>query len=108
MQVPLEIAFHGLDHSDAMETQVRERMDRLERYHDRMTSCRVVVEKNHRKHAKGNLFHVQIDIRVPGHEIVVNRDPKDHHSHEDVAVAIRDAFSAVRRQLEHVMGRSHR
>ena len=31
---------------------------------------------------------------------VINRDPKDHHAHEDVYVAIRDAFDAVRRKLQ--------
>jgi len=31
---------------------------------------------------------------------VVARDPKDNHEHEDVYIAIRDAFEAVRRQLK--------
>ena len=40
-------------------------------------------------------FNVRVDIGVPGSEIVVNRD-----QHEDVYVALRDAFDAARRQLE--------
>jgi cold shock CspA family protein len=59
-----------------------------------------VVERPHRQHHKGTLFHVRIDLRVPGRELVVNRDPTEHHAHEDVYVAIRDAFDAARRQLE--------
>ena len=35
-----------------------------------------------------------------GSEIVVGRDPEAHHAHEDVYVAIRDAFDATRRLLE--------
>ena len=36
-----------------------------------------------------------IDMTVPGTELVVKRE-----SHEDIYVAIRDAFDAARRQLE--------
>jgi cold shock CspA family protein len=38
---------------------------------------------------------VRIDVRVPQHEIVATRD-----HHEDVYVALRDAFDAAKRQLE--------
>lgn len=38
---------------------------------------------------------MRIDIGVPGSEIVVNRD-----RHEDIYVALRDAFDAARRQLD--------
>ena len=39
-------------------------------------------------------------LTVPNREIVVKRDPSEHHAHEDILVAVRDAFDAVRRQLE--------
>ena len=38
---------------------------------------------------------MRIDIRVPGGELVVNRD-----MNEDVYVALRDAFDAAKRQIE--------
>ncbi|MFQ5792820.1 MAG: cold shock domain-containing protein, partial [Acidobacteriota bacterium] len=37
---------------------------------------------------------------LPGEELVVSRNPADHAAHEDVYVAVRDAFDEVRRQLE--------
>jgi cold shock CspA family protein len=46
------------------------------------------------------LYHVRIDLTVPGAELVASREPHDNHAHEDVYVAIRDAFDAMRRQLE--------
>ena len=49
---------------------------------------------------QGNLFRVRVALKVPGSEIVVGRDPEAHHAHEDVYVAIRDAFDATRRLLE--------
>ena len=65
-----------------------------------MVGCRVVIEAPHRRHRSGNLFHVHVDATVPGKELVVRRDPREHGSHEDVRVAIRDAFDATRRELK--------
>jgi ribosomal subunit interface protein len=99
MQVPLEIAFHNMEPSDFIEAKVRERVDKLERYFDRITRCSVSIEAPHRAHRQGNLYHVRIEISVPGKDLVVSRDPGDLHAHKDVYVAIRDAFSAAERQL---------
>jgi ribosomal subunit interface protein len=100
MQAPLQITFRHMDSSDAVAARIRERTAELERYSDRITSCRVVVECRHPRHQQGNLFRVRVDLKVPGREIVVGRDPAAHHAHEDVYVAIRDAFDAARRLLE--------
>lgn len=100
MQVTPEIVFRNIDRSDAVEAKVREKIEALERYCDRITACRVMIEEPHRRHTAGNLFHIRIDLTVPGKEIVVRRDPPADHAREDVYVAVRDAFDAVRRQLE--------
>jgi ribosomal subunit interface protein len=100
MQVPLEITFRNVPPSPAIEADIRDKAAKLEDFHDRITSARVVVETPHRQHRTGKLFHVRIDLRVPGHEIVVSREPAAHHEHENVYVAIRDAFDAARRQLQ--------
>lgn len=100
MTVPLEIAFHNMDHSDAIETRVRERMERLARLHDRMTSCRVTIEAPHKRHQQGNRYQVRILIGAPQGQIAVTRDPGNMYAHEDVYVAIRDAFDAAERQVK--------
>ncbi|MBI3782570.1 MAG: ribosome-associated translation inhibitor RaiA [Deltaproteobacteria bacterium] len=99
MQLPLQVTFRGMEPSAAVEQRIRERSEKLNRYHDRIISCRVVVETPHRHHHQGKLFHVRIDLTVPQHELVVNREP-EHKPHEDIYVAIRDAFDAAQRQLE--------
>ena len=48
MQTPVQIAFHGLDKSDAVEDRIREKVAKLEQFFDRITSCRVTVERHHR------------------------------------------------------------
>ena len=100
MELPLQISFRGMDASPAVEAKVRERVDKLARQDPSIVSCRVVVEAPHRHHHQGRLFHVRVDLTVPGAELVVNREPGEHHAHEDVFVAIRDAFDAMRRQVQ--------
>ncbi len=100
MQVPLTISFRNMEPSMSIEADIREKAAKLETFFDRITSAHVVVDTPHRRHREGKLHHVRIDLHVPGREIVVNREPAEHHAHEDAYVAIRDAFDAARRQLE--------
>jgi ribosomal subunit interface protein len=101
MQLPLQISFRNMDASDMVEARIREKAAKLDRFADRIMSCRVVVEAPNRRGHKGKLYHVRIDMTVPGGgEIVVNREAPENHAHEDVYVAVRDAFNAAARQLE--------
>ncbi|HEU4708788.1 MAG TPA: ribosome-associated translation inhibitor RaiA [Methylophilaceae bacterium] len=96
MQVPLQITVRDMPHSDALDTHIREKVEKLEQLFPKIISCRVVVELAHKHQQQGNEFNVRIDLSVPGKkEIVVNRD-----HHEDPYVALRDAFNAAMRQLE--------
>ncbi len=100
MQVPLELSFPGLDQSDALEALVRERVAKLDRLTDRLVACRVAVERPHKQHRTGNLYHVRILMSVPQDEIVISRDPGANEAHEDVYQAVRDAFDAAERRLK--------
>lgn len=100
MQLPLQITFRQIPHSDAIEAKIREKAARLDRFAEHIMACRVVIEAPHRRHHQGTLYQVRIDLTLPGGELVVNREPRLNHAHEDVYVAIRDAFDAAARQLE--------
>ena len=100
MKLPVEITFRDMPVSEALEENIREKVGKLEQFCDHITSCRVLIETSHRHQHKGNLYHVRIDLTVPGQELVVSRDPSDNQSHTDAYVAVRDAFAAARRQLE--------
>ncbi len=99
MDIPLEISFQNLEQSEFVERRVRERVQRLERHFEHVVGCRVTVEVPHRHHHKGRIYHIRVVIHVPGHELVVSRDPGNIYAHEDVYVAIRDAFDAAERRL---------
>ena len=100
MQEPLRIAFRNLESSPAVEEVIRKRVADLERFFDRITACSVMVELQNRHQRQGNLYHIRIDLIVPGREIVVRRESAEHQAHEELSVAIHDAFDSARRQLQ--------
>ncbi len=100
MEKPLEISFRRMDSSPAVEARIREKVDELETFFDRIIGCRVVVEQDHRHHRQGNLFRISLDITLPGKEITINHKGPKNQAHEDIYVAIRDAFNAARRRVE--------
>lgn len=103
MEIPLEISFHDMQSSDAVEAEIRRYVDKLEKVHGRIIGCRVAIEKQHRQHRTGNVFDVKIELRLPGGDVVVSREP--HRAHEKYATptirtSLRDAFAAAERQLK--------
>jgi ribosomal subunit interface protein len=100
MQHELQITWHGIDRSEAIEAHLRQRAAALEKFYPNITSCRVAVELPHRHKHQGKLYNVRITLRVPHGDVVLNRD-----LHEDIHVALRDAFDAARRKLEDILRR---
>lgn len=100
MQVPLRITFHQMDTSPAVEEAIKQKVEKLEQHSKHIISCRVSVEESSRHNQHGKLFHVVVDLEVPEANIVVSKDSDDKHSHEDVYVALRDAFKSAQRQLD--------
>jgi ribosome-associated translation inhibitor RaiA/cold shock CspA family protein len=103
MQVPLEIAFHNVEHSDWAESEIRNHVARLEDIYKRVTSCRVRVDQR-----ASNAQHtippvVRIEIGLPGHkDIVVAHEPERlqrKFQRPDLHNAINEAFRIAERQL---------
>lgn len=103
MQLPLQIVFRDLPHSDAAERAIREKADKLDAFFDRIMSCRVTVGIIQKHKHQGRLYNIRVDLTVPGSEIVINRDTA-----EDIYVAIRDAFDHAKRKLEDYARRQRR
>jgi ribosomal subunit interface protein len=96
MKLPLQLVFRDIASSPALEAEVHKRAMKLERFEDRITSCRVTLGTAGRHKHQGKLYQVHVDLTVPGFEIVVD----GRHENEDMHIAIRDAFDAATRQLE--------
>lgn len=99
MLTPLQVSFRGIERSPALEARIQDNAAKLERFHPRLSSCHVAVVGEDRHRQQGRQFEVRIDVRAAGHEEAVST--LKHH--EDVYVAVRDAFDAVRRQLQDVL-----
>lgn len=95
MAVPVTITLRDIPHSDAVETRIRQKVEKLGQFYDNIIGCDVVVEYSQNAKHQGKLHNVRINISVPGKELVAN-----HKEAEDIYVALRDAFAGARRQLE--------
>jgi len=105
MQSPPLVRFRNVPGSPTLEAQILDKVRKLERFHDRITACRVTLSSSPR-HKHGGIFHVRIDLGVPGEEIVVDHESEQDPSHENLRIAIRDAFKAARRRLQDRIRRS--
>lgn len=92
--LPVQITFKGIPFSSNLDSLIRKKIEKLTEFYDRISSCRVVVESPQRHKHQGRLFNMRIDLTVPGKEIV-----STYKHHEDIYIALRNAFNAVKRQL---------
>lgn len=95
MKTHPHITVRDLPHSNAIESQVLKKIDKLEQFYQQIMRCDVVVEQNQKHNHQGKLYQVKIILSVPHKRLTIN-----HGQDEDVYVAIRDAFNAARRQLQ--------
>ena len=101
MQRPLQLRWHHIEPSEALEALVREETSRLERFWDRIVGCSVAIEAPSRHHRQsGAKYRVRIELSVPGAKLVVGRDPPRTSAHADAYAAVNEAFREMRRQLE--------
>ena len=94
MQRPLQIRSRDFSLNAAVTAVIRAKATKLGKYHHGIIGCRVTVEAPSIHHHTGGPFRVHIDLTVPGTELIA-----DQHTDNDLLVAIRDAFDAIRRQL---------
>lgn len=102
MNFPVTISFHNMapNPSETIRENVYHHAEKLQQYYAHIIACRVVIEDPHRHHYKGNLFKVNIELTFPNATLIANRASVENHAHEDVYVAIRDAFDAITGQLK--------
>jgi cold shock CspA family protein/ribosome-associated translation inhibitor RaiA len=125
MILPLQITFRNMASSEVVKGWIQEEANKLDEFHGKITGCRVVVELPNRRRKAGNLYHVRVDLTVPGGEMVVKRQPNLRRlpgrieakptkclevkaPHKDLRQAINDAFGAVQRRLQDFSRRRRR
>ncbi|HYH46046.1 MAG TPA: HPF/RaiA family ribosome-associated protein [Thermoanaerobaculia bacterium] len=94
MEIPLELSTRQIDLPPVLEQEIRDRAQKLERFYNRLTSCRIAVEGPGNRHQTGGPYRVRLDITVPGSELVASKEG------ETLNVAVQAAFQAAERQVE--------
>lgn len=97
---PIEITFRDIAPSAAVERRIRKEAGKLQRFHQRIMRCRIVVAVPERHQHKGRIYAVRINIAAPDGALWINRASSYNPAHADIYVAIRDAFAAATRRLE--------
>ena len=106
MNIEPEISFHNVDGTDALKGEIREHIDRLEQYFDRITTCRVRVDQR-QQNASGTIPPVvSIEISVPGRkDVVVSHEPghlQRKFQAPDVNNAVNEAFRIAQQRLAQI------
>lgn len=101
MQVTPQISYKNLDPTERVRLYVEKELRHLEALQSRLISCRIAIEGPAGRRRKGDLYRVRLHLGLPGHqEVAVGHHSDDKQAHEDVQVAIRDAFRAAEHQLK--------
>lgn len=95
------ITFLKMENSEFVAAKAQEHAEKLMKLAPEIVSCRVVIEAPTTHHNHGQPFHVRLQLEVPGKDLVVDRGTGHApQAHEDVYVALHDAFDVARRQIE--------
>ena len=94
------VHFHNVDRSPAVEERARELLERLYRFNDRISACTLSVHGRPGGQLKGAPFTVKIELTVPGAQIHADSHHGTGVDHDDVYLALRDAFENAKRQLQ--------
>ena len=119
MTRPVQVTFRNMGVSPALEQAIRSRAAWLETFYPGIVGCRVLLEVPHRHRKRGRPLHVRIALWLPGVDVIVNHEPTLHATaraeprrseeldghHEDVLVALHEAFDVARRRVEDVARR---
>ena len=107
MDRPVEIAFHGLQGSPALEDDIRAHVEKLERHTKGLVSCRVTVEAGPGRSQPHGHVSVRIMLGLHGKDLAITHEPhheKENRHNPDAYTAVRDAFRVAERQLQGAKG----
>ncbi len=101
MQIAPEIIFHDVDRSPWVENYMLERLARLEKFAEGITSCRVSLTQEQASHHKGNRYSVMVEVRLPpNHDLAAKKGKIIHDMQTQLPALINLAFGAIERQLK--------
>ena len=101
MQTAPELIFHDIDRSAWVESYILERVQRLDRFADGITFCRVSLTRDQASHHKGNRYSVLVETRMPpNHDLAAKKAKVINDMPQQLPALINLAFGAIERQLK--------
>ncbi len=94
-----QVTFSGMPANEQARVEVHAWVERLGELTRPMTAGQVLIEAFARGR-KERHHRVRMELTMPTGVVAVDHDDPNNRPHEDVYVAIRNAFRAARRQLE--------
>ncbi len=96
MQIQNNVVYRDMDASQALNSTIAKKLQKLSRISDKINSSRIVLDSPHQHKGKGKLFRAQIELGLKGDSITLHQDNSSIH------VAVRDVFKAAERKLKQV------
>ncbi|HEY9700028.1 MAG TPA: HPF/RaiA family ribosome-associated protein [Trichocoleus sp.] len=101
MKVPPEITYREVEKTEGIDALVQEKIDKLERMCDHISSCHIAIEKINERTRDRSPYRVRLDVTVPpGHELAAESNPSNENQHLGLDAVIRDAFRKMERQIK--------
>ncbi|MEW6101699.1 MAG: HPF/RaiA family ribosome-associated protein [Candidatus Omnitrophota bacterium] len=106
MQEPLEIIFRHAPKNTQLEGYILEQSKHLEKFFQRVVSCKVTVDKPQKSGLPAGLYKVRVDVGLPRRrEIIIKKEAKISATFDEICVLIKEAFKAAARELEEIKER---
>ena len=100
VRFPLDLCFrHDLE-GEHIKDFVYNMAAKLNRFSHHIEHCRVVLDQSGAHHQRNRLYHVTINIDVPGKTITVKHDSETGSGFENLYLSIHFAFGAAIRRLK--------
>ena len=101
MQTRPEIIFHDVERSAWIEDYILERVQKLDRFAEGITSCRVSLAKEQGSHHKGNRYSLLVEVRTPpNHDLAAKKAKIVREPAAQLPALINLGFGAIERQLK--------
>ena len=100
MQIEPIISYDNIDHSEAIERLVQDRIAALEKRHDRITGCEVILDAPQKQKRHGRVFRVRLNLRLPGPDLSISREVAQGTAQDDLILAVNRTFSAAEKALK--------
>ena len=95
MPIEMQTTYRSFSPPMQVDRRIRARLKALEQCYPDIMSCALTAEQSRSHQLQGIIYRVAIAVTGAGGEVIANHDHHNKHAHEDIFVAIEDAFDAL-------------